>query len=179
MIRIIRHTEALVITSLLERLNSRGVAFDPELMKTVSEIIDDVRERDDDALIDYTARFDGIELDPKDLRVSEQALNAAADKVDPRVLAALREAIKNVRAFHEHEIEQSWEFTPADGVRLGQRITPLERVGLYVPGGTAAYPSSVVMNVVPAQVAGVARLVVTTPPRTLFENPAVAAALRE
>lgn len=179
MIRIIRHNEALVITSLLERLNSRGVAFDPELMKTVSSIIADVRERDDDALIDYTARFDGIELDPKDLRVSEQTLNAAADKVDARVLAALRDAIKNVRAFHEHEIEQSWEFTPADGVRLGQRITPLERVGLYVPGGTAAYPSSVVMNVVPAQVAGVARLVVATPPRTLFENPAVAAALRE
>ena len=179
MMQIIRHNEALVITSLLERLNSRGVALDPELMKTVSSIIADVRERDDDALIDYTARFDGIELDPKDLRVSEQTLNAAADKVDPRVLAALREAIKNVRAFHEHEIEQSWEFTPEDGVRLGQRITPLERVGLYVPGGTAAYPSSVVMNVVPAQVAGVARLVVTTPPRTLFENPAVAAALRE
>jgi histidinol dehydrogenase len=168
-----------VIHDLLNRLNKRGVAFDPELMQTVSSIIANVRERDDDALIDYTARFDGIELDPKDLRVSEQTLNGAADKVDPRVLAALREAITNVRAFHEHQIEQSWEFTPSDGVRLGQRITPLERVGLYVPGGTAAYPSSVVMNVVPAQVAGVPRLVVTTPPRTLFENPAVAAALRE
>ena len=179
MIQIIRYSEAPVITDLLNRLSKRGVAFDPELMKTVSSIIADVRERDDDALIDYTARFDGVELDPKQLRVSEQTLNAAADKVDPRVLAALREAIKNVRVFHEHEIEQSWEFTPADGVRLGQRMTPLECVGLYVPGGTAAYPSSVVMNVVPAQVAGVPRLVVATPPRTLFESPAVAAALRE
>ena len=179
MIQIIRYNEALVITDLLNRLSKRGVAFDPELMKTVSSIIADVRERDDDALIDYTARFDGIELDPKDLRVSEHVLTAAADRVDPRVLAALREAIKNVRAFHEHQIEQSWQFTPSDGVRLGQKITPLERVGLYVPGGTAAYPSSVVMNVVPAQVAGVRRLVVATPPRTLFENPAVAAALRE
>jgi histidinol dehydrogenase len=179
MIQIIRYNEALVIHDLLNRLNKRGVAFDPELMQTVSSIIADVRERDDDALIDYTARFDGIELAPKDLRVSEHVLTAAADKVDPRVLAALREAIKNVRAFHEHQIERSWEFTPTEGVRLGQRITPLERVGLYVPGGTAAYPSSVVMNVVPAQVAGVPRLVVTTPPRTLYENHAVAAALRE
>ncbi len=76
-------------------------------------------------------------------------------------------------------LEESWEITPREGVRLGQRITPLERVGLYVPGGTAAYPSSIVMNVVPAQVAQVERIVVTTPPRTLAENPAVAAALVE
>jgi histidinol dehydrogenase len=95
------------------------------------------------------------------------------------VLAALREAIRNVRKFHQQQVEESWEFTAADGVRLGQRLTPLERVGLYVPGGTAAYPSSVVMNVVPAQVAGVEQIVVVTPPLTLTENPAVAAALRE
>jgi histidinol dehydrogenase len=81
--------------------------------------------------------------------------------------------------FHEAQVEKSWTIEPADGVQLGQRITPLDRVGLYVPGGTAAYPSSVVMNVVPAQVAGVERIVVTTPPRTLSENPAVAAALLE
>src|SRR5687767_8405780 len=164
---------------MLKRLEARAVAFDPESMKTVSTIIDDVRARGDEALIDYAARFDGIELKLADLRIDEHTLNAAADKVDTRVLAALREAINNVRAFHEHQLEQSWEFTAADGVRLGQRIEPLECVGLYVPGGTAAYPSSVVMNVVPAQVAGVERIVVTTPPRTLFECPAVAAALRE
>src|SRR5687768_17714597 len=164
---------------MLERHQNRGVAFDLELMKTVASIIADVRDRDDDALIDYTAQFDGVELQPADLRINEQKLNAAADKVDTRVLAALRETIKNVRAFHEHQLEQSWDFMPVDGVRLGQRIEPLECVGLYVPGGTAAYPSSVVMNVVPAQVAGVERIVVTTPPRTLFECPAVAAALRE
>jgi histidinol dehydrogenase len=149
-------------------------------MRTVSAIVDDVRARGDEALIDYTARFDGVELvDLCGLRFDEQALNASADKVDSRVLAALREAIKNVRAFHERQLETSWEISPADGVRLGQRITPLERVGLYVPGGTAAYPSSVVMNVVPAQVAGVERIVVATPPRTLAESPAVAATLRE
>ena len=81
--------------------------------------------------------------------------------------------------FHEHQKEKSWEITTAGGARLGQRITPIERAGLYVPGGTAAYPSSVVMNVVPAQVAGVRRILVTTPPRTLAENPAVAAAFVE
>jgi histidinol dehydrogenase len=179
LIRIIRDNEALVIHGMLDRLQARGVAFDSELMTTVAEIIAGVRERDDAALVDYTARFDGVEIQPEDLRISEQTLNATADKVDLRVLAALREAIRNVRAFHEHQLEESWEISPADGVRLGQRITPLDRVGLYVPGGTAAYPSSVVMNVVPAQVAGVPRIVVATPPRTLNENPAIAAALRE
>lgn len=177
--RIIREDERDLLDGMLKRLEARAVAFDPELVRTVSTIIDDVRARGDEALIDYAARFDGIEQRPADLRIDEQTLSAAAVKVDARVLAALREAIKNVRAFHEHQLEQSWEFTSADGVRLGQRITPLERVGLYVPGGTAAYPSSVVMNVVPAQVAGVERLVVVTPPRTLLESPAVAAALRE
>ena len=179
MIRIIRQSERDELDEMLKRLEARAVAFDPELMRAVSAIIDDVRARGDEAVIDYGARFDGIKLKPADLRIDEQTINAAADKFDTRVLAALREAIKNVRTFHEHQLEQSWEFTPADGVRLGQRITPLGRVGLYVPGGTAAYPSSVVMNVVPAQVAGVERIVVATPPRTLLENSAVAAALRE
>lgn len=177
MIPIIRQTERAVLDDLLKRLEARSVAFDPELMGVVSTIVDDVRVRGDAALIDYTARFDGVELTA--LRIDEETLNRSAEQADPRVLAALREAVKNVRAFHENQREQSWEISPADGVRLGQRITPLESVGLYVPGGTAAYPSSVVMNVVPAQVAGVERIVVTTPPRTLAESPAVAAALRE
>lgn len=177
MIRIIRQTEGGVLDEMLKRLEGRAVAFDPDLMKTVTSIIEDVRQRGDRALIDYTARFDGIKL--SELRIDEQTLNSSAEKVDQRVLAALRQAIKNVRSFHEHQIEQSWEIAPAEGVRLGQLITPLESVGLYVPGGTAAYPSSVVMNVVPAQVAGVDRIAVVTPPRTLAESPAVAAALRE
>src|SRR5205085_11813468 len=90
-----------------------------------------------------------------------------------------RAAIKNVRAFHEQERRTAWQFETADGSLVGQRFTPIERAGLYVPGGTASYPSSVVMNVVPAQVAGVERIVVVTPPRTLAETPAVAAALVE
>ncbi len=179
MIRIIRQTERDALDEMLKRLEARSVAFDPELMNVVSSIVADVRARGDEALIDYAARFDGVQLQATELRIDEQTLNRSADKVDRRVLAALRDAIENVRAFHQHQVEQSWEISPGDGVRLGQRITPLESAGLYVPGGTAAYPSSVVMNVVPAQVAGVDRIVVTTPPRTLAESPAVAAALRE
>jgi len=175
-IRIIRRNE---VDELLSRLAARSVAFDSELLEQVTSIIDDVRKRGDAALIEYTKRFDGIEIEPSELRITGAALARSAEAVGDEVLAALRLAIKNVRAFHERQKEQSWEFAPVEGVRLGQRITPLERVGLYVPGGTAAYPSSIVMNVVPAQVAEVERIVVTTPPRTLTENPAVAAALLE
>jgi len=175
-IRIIRRNE---VDELLSRLAARSVAFDSELLEQVTSIIDDVRKRGDAALIEYTKRFDGIEIEPSELRITGAALARSAEAAGDEVLAALRLAIKNVRAFHERQKEQSWEFAPVEGVRLGQRITPLERVGLYVPGGTAAYPSSIVMNVVPAQVAEVERIVITTPPRTLTENPAVAAALLE
>jgi histidinol dehydrogenase len=175
-IRIIRHYQ---IDELLSRLAARSVAFDSDLLEQVTAIIDDVRKRGDAALIEYTKRFDAVELEPSQLRITEDALRRSAAKVEKEVIAALRLAIKNVRTFHERQLEQSWEISPADGVRLGQRITPLERVGLYVPGGTAAYPSSVVMNVVPAQVAKVERIVVTTPPRTIMENPAIAATLLE
>lgn len=174
LVRIIRGTE---VRGFLERLAARSVALDAELMKVVGAIVDDVRARGDRALIEYAARFDHLEI--TGLSVSEDELRRFASSVDERVVRALREAIKNVRAFHQQQIEESWTINPSEGVQLGQRVTPLERVGLYVPGGTAAYPSSVVMNVVPAQVAGVERIVVTTPPRTLSESPAVAAALLE
>ncbi|HEX7772423.1 MAG TPA: histidinol dehydrogenase, partial [Pyrinomonadaceae bacterium] len=163
----------------LRRLAARAVALDADLMKLVGAIIEDVRARGDEALINYTARFDKVDLKPSELRIAEDQLRRFVKGVDERVVQALREAIRNVRVFHERQLEESWIINPADGVQLGQRITPLERVGLYVPGGTAAYPSSVVMNVVPAQVAGVERIVVTTPPQTLSQNPALAAALLE
>jgi histidinol dehydrogenase len=163
--------------TLLDHLAARSVALDAELMKVVSTIIDDVRARGDRALLDYAARFDKVQLE--ELRISVEQLRRYAASVDERVAQALREAIRNVRAFHERQLEESWTFGAGNGVELGQRISPLASVGLYVPGGTAAYPSSVVMNVVPAQVAGVERIVVTTPPRTLSESPAVAAALLE
>jgi len=162
---------------LVRRLAARSVVFDKELMSVVGAIVEDVRVRGDEALIEYTARFDKVELNT--LRISEEELRGCAARADERLRGALREAIANVREFHERQVEKSWSFNPREGVELGQRITPLDRVGLYVPGGTAAYPSSVVMNVVPAQVAGVERIVVATPPRTLSESPAVAAALVE
>jgi histidinol dehydrogenase len=176
LIPIVRQPE---IGELLSRLAARSVALDSALLKQVSAIVDDVRARGDEALLEFTRRFDGVELAAGELRVSEATLRASAARVNEDVLAALRLAIRNVTAFHERQREESWEIAPVDGVRLGQRIMPLERVGLYVPGGTAAYPSSIVMNVVPAKVAGVERIVVTTPPRTLAENPAIAATLLE
>ena len=174
MIRIIGRDR---VVEFLARLLGRTVARDANLLQQCGAIIDDVRQRGDEALIEYTRRFDGVEL--SELRISQETLRSSAEKVDGKLVEALRLAIKNVRTFHERQVEQSWEIWCGDGVRLGQRIMPLERVGLYVPGGTAAYPSSIVMNVVPAQVAEVERIVVTTPPRTLAENPAVAAALLE
>ena len=177
--RIFLPTEKAALQPWLDHLAARSVALDAELMKRVASIIDDVRARGDAALIDYTARFDRVELKKSELRISKDDLQRYSEGVEEGVRRPLRIAIANVRAFHERQIEQSWTFSPAAGVQLGQRITPLESVGLYVPGGTAAYPSSVVMNVVPAQVAGVERIVVTTPPRTLSESPAVAAALLE
>jgi histidinol dehydrogenase len=163
----------------LARIRERGVAADAALTGAVAEIIGEVRRRGDAALVDYTARFDGVRLRAEELRVGEAALRESASRVDGRVLEALRASIRNVRAFHERERAESWEFETGRGVRLGQRVSPVEAAGLYVPGGTASYPSSVVMNVVPARVAGVGRVAVVTPPRTLSQNPAVAAALVE
>jgi histidinol dehydrogenase len=163
----------------LARIASRSVALDGELMGVVASIVEDVRARGDEAVIEYTERFDGVRHERGGMRIDEGQLRSSAARADAEVRHALREAIGRVRAFHEREREESWELETAAGVRLGQRITPIERAGLYVPGGTAAYPSSVVMNVVPAQVAGVERIVVATPPRTLAENPSVAAALVE
>jgi len=161
----------------LRRLKERNVALDAGLMNQVESIIEEVRTRGDIALVEYAARFDGYQQQASELRVSAEALDRAASQVDAKLLAALDEAIRNVRAFHERERQASWKIETEPGIWLGQRITPIESVGLYVPGGSAAYPSSVVMNVVPAQVAGVSRIVVATPPRSLRKNSAVAAAL--
>ncbi|HSQ24351.1 MAG TPA: histidinol dehydrogenase [Pyrinomonadaceae bacterium] len=177
MIEIIGSHDKERLGAKLERIRLRKVILDPDLMKEVSSIIDEVRLRGDRALIDYAVRFDGCAMQSAELRIGEDELRQIAAKVDANVLDALCEAIDNVRRFHEHERQESWEIETEHGARAGQRLTPIERVGLYVPGGTASYPSSVVMNVVPAQVAGVKRIAVATPPRSLRENPAVAAAL--
>lgn len=179
MIEIIRSQEKERLALRLQRIRDRNVALDDELMPEVAAIIRDVRTRGDAALIDFAARFDGFVMQPSDLRVDEETLCSTAAQADANVVIALREAIRRVRAFHEFERQHSWEVETTEGVRLGQRISPIDRAGVYVPGGTASYPSSVVMNVVPAQIAGVNRIVVATPPRALQENPAVAAALVE
>src|SRR5918993_3969860 len=178
-IEIIKIEDARRRREKLARVKARSVAADADLMAVVAEIVEEVRRMGDAALLDYTARFDGVRLAPGELRLDGAALRDSAARVEPAVREALRESIRNVRAFHERERAESWEFDAGGGVRLGQRVTAVEAAGLYVPGGTASYPSSVVMNVVPAQVAGVRRVAVCTPPRTLAETPAVAAALVE
>ncbi len=179
MIEVISSRDKDRLVDRLERIRGRNVALDGHLLSEVSAIMQDVRARGDAALIEYAARFDGCVLEPAELRVDEEALRRTASRVESDVLEAIREAIRRVRAFHQLELPQSWVMETEASVRLGQRITAIDRAGLYVPGGTAGYPSSVVMNVVPAQVAGVGRVIVATPPRTLQENPAVAAALVE
>ena len=179
MIEVISSRDKDRLVQTLKRIRGRNVALDGHLLSEVSAILHDVRARGDAALIEYAARFDGCVLEPAELRVDEESLRRIASRVESRVLEAIRESIRRVRAFHEFELPQSWVMETEASVRLGQRITAIDRAGLYIPGGTAGYPSSVVMNVVPAQVAGVGRVIVATPPRTLQENPAVAAALVE
>ncbi len=179
MIELLSSREKDRLAATLARIRNRSVAFDEALLSKVSAIMREVRARGDAALIDCAARFDGCIMQSAELRIDEKDLRRTASRVEPRVLEAIREAIQRVRAFHELERQQSWVVETAPGVFLGQRVTAIERAGLYVPGGTAGYPSSVVMNVVPAQIAGVDRVIVSTPPRTLEKNPAVAAALVE
>jgi histidinol dehydrogenase len=157
----------------------RNAAFDAALLAQVGAIIDEVRTRGDAALLELTARFDGVKLTAAELRAPAGELRAAAALAPDEAREALRLAIRRLRVFHERQREESWSFTDETGAILGQRVRPLASVGLYVPGGTASYPSSVLMNVIPAQVAGAQRIAVATPPRAWRENPALAAALVE
>ncbi len=128
----------------------------------VSDIIADVRARGDQALLDYTARFDGARLDA--LQVSAEEMEQALAEVEPEFLRILNTAAENIRAFHSHQVRSSFVINEKNGVVLGQRVIPIDRVGLYVPGGTAAYPSSVLMNAIPAKIAGCREVVIVTPP---------------
>ena len=152
--------------------------FQQNIENTVHEIIQDVRRRGDEALCDYTKRFDEFDLTPESMRVYEEDIHRYASDADDELVEILQQAAKNIREFHKRQVEDSWEYYAGDGIRLGVRQTPIERAGIYIPGGKAAYPSSVLMNVIPAQVAGVERIVAVTPPRALEENPLVAAALK-
>lgn len=132
--------------------------------ETVQAIVEDVKERGDEALFEYTRRFDGAELDADNVRVTEAEIREAMEQVEPGLLAVMRTSMENIRRYHEKQRRNSWFDAQPDGTILGQKVTALESVGVYVPGGKAAYPSSVLMNIVPAEVAGVKRIVMVTPP---------------
>ena len=147
--------------------------------EVVDLIVAGVRERGDEALLDYTRRIDGAEFTPATMEVSGQEIDAAIEQSDPEVLASIRLAVSNVERYHREQLPKSWLTYREAGAMLGQNCTPLERVGIYVPGGTAAYPSSVVMNAVPAAVAGVKEIIMAVPPaRDGSVNPYVLAAAR-
>src|SRR5205823_14715004 len=142
----------------------------------VAEIIDDVAGRGDAALIEYTKRFDRVELSPATLRLSSDEIAAAAKSAPADTVAALRLAAERIESFHRRQLPDGIDYVDAEGVRLGMRWRPVAAAGLYVPGGTAAYPSSVLMNAIPAKVAGVERLVMTVPAPDGVLNPLVLAA---
>ncbi|MFB3170491.1 histidinol dehydrogenase [Neobacillus sp. 179-C4.2 HS] len=133
-----------------------------EQLAVVKNIISDIRSSGDNALRDYTEKFDRVKLDS--FLVTESEINEAYRKVDSEFISIVREAAENIKSFHEKQLRPSWMTTEENGSILGQKITPLDSVGVYVPGGTAAYPSSVLMNVIPAKVAGVKRIVMVSPP---------------
>lgn len=133
-----------------------------EQRKIVKDIIANVRSEGDNALKEYTLKFDKANI--SNLQVSAEELEAAFKDIDKNMVAIIQEAAENIRAYHQNQLKSSWMITKEDGTILGQKITSLDSVGVYVPGGTAAYPSSVLMNVVPAQVAGVNRIVMVSPP---------------
>ena len=141
----------------------------------VSEIINNVKANGDKALSEYLEKFDKVKL--TDFKVSEEEITAALNKVEPEFLEILKEAESNIRAFHEKQVRQGFMMTAKNGVILGQRVVPIEKVGIYVPGGTAAYPSTVLMDAVPAKIAGVSEIIMVTPPNKTGEiNPYILAA---
>ncbi len=131
---------------------------------TVKTIVNDVKERGDAAVSEYTKRFDGAEIDASNIRVTDAEIKEALSLVEPQLLTVMKRAMKNIREYHEKQKQYSWFDSKPDGTILGQKVTPLASVGVYVPGGKAAYPSSVLMNIIPAEVAGVSRIVMVTPP---------------
>ena len=139
-------------------------AQDPQIDTAVAAILADVKQRGDAALLDYTKRFDRLDAgSAAELEIGRAELQCALDGLPATQRAALETAAARVRAYHERQLAQSWSYTEEDGTRLGQQVTPLERVGIYVPGGKAAYPSSVLMNALPAKVAGVDEIIMVVP----------------
>ena len=139
----------------------RGLS-EPDVFAPVAEIIAEVRARGDAAVLDFTEKFDGVR--PASLELASEEWDSAVDSVEPEFMDILREAAENIRAYHSRQLKKGYEIREENGVILGQKLTPLARVGLYIPGGTASYPSSVLMNCIPAKLAGVGEIIMVTPP---------------
>lgn len=159
-LKLTEETRANILENLLKRSpNSYG-----EFEGRVNEIIENVRANKDAAIFDYTKKFDGADINADNILVTEEEIAEAYEQVDPKLLDVIRKALVNIRDYHAKQRQFSWFDSEESGIILGQKVTPLEKVGVYVPGGKAVYPSSVLMNVLPAKVAGVKNIVMTTPP---------------
>lgn len=150
--------------NILEDLLKRNPGSYGKFEQAVNEILGQVRLYGDQAVFDYSRQFDGVELSAESLRVTEEEIQEAYNLIDKKLIEIIRKAIVNIREYHEKQKRYSWFDSKPDGSILGQKVTPIEKVGVYVPGGKAAYPSSVLMNVIPAVVAGVDRIIMVTPP---------------
>ena len=159
-VKLTRESTQDILKTLLKRSPESYGDFE----KKVADILFEVREKGDEALFSFTEKFDKVKLSAATLRVTEEEIKEAYEEVDPSLLAVIRKSLVNIRSFHEKQRQNSWFTTTEQGTLLGQKILPLARVGVYVPGGKAVYPSSVLMNIVPAKVAGVGCVVMTTPP---------------
>ena len=175
-VRLTKESTKDILENLLKRSpNSYG-----EFEGRVNEIIENVRANRDAAIFDYTKRFDGADINAENILVTEDEIKEAYEKVDEKLLTVIRKALVNIRKYHEKQRQYSWFDSEESGIILGQKVTALEKVGVYVPGGKAVYPSSVLMNIVPAKVAGVKTIVMTTPPgKDGKVNPATLVAAKE
>ena len=161
-IRLVKTTDAgfkPLLKKILDRRGTRAGAIE----RRVSEIVTAVERRGDRALLRYTRLFDRVRLSPSTMEVKPAEIRRALEKVAPRDLAVLKLAAKRIAAFHRRQLQKSWQYRDPLGMLLGQRITPLERIGVYVPGGKASYPSTVLMNAIPAKIAGVKEIIMTSP----------------
>ena len=160
--RILKLTEETQ-NNILENLLKRSPNSYGEFESRVNDIIQNVRERRDEAIFGYTEKFDGAKIGKENIRVTEEEIAEAYELVDPKLLDVIRKALVNIRDYHAKQKQYSWFDSDESGIILGQKVTPLHTVGVYVPGGKAVYPSSVLMNVIPAKVAGVKNVIMTTP----------------
>lgn len=166
--------------NILEDLLKRSPNRYGEYEGRVAQIVEHVREKRDEAVFSYTRQFDRAEVNASNVRVTEEEIRMAYEEVDPALVEVIRKALVNIRSYHEKQKQYSWFDSQPNGTMLGQKVTPLASVGVYVPGGKAVYPSSVLMNIVPAKVAGVERIIMTTPCNSQGKvNPSTLVAAKE